>query len=326
MKRVLSGLLPALLFIGSCQSGKDLEPRQFPSDIRGTLQHQGYIREYALHISPVYNGTQAVPLVLFLHGGGGNATSAQNFTQLNPVADQEGFIAVYPQGFGPAGSGFSWADGRSTSSDQLGIDDVGFIDKLLEQLVNSFNIDTDRIYVSGFSNGSFMTQRLACERNGKFAAMASLGSTISTDLLNHCIPQRPIPMLLLLGDADPFIPYAGGNVPGNATPISGMTALADFWKTNNRCRSKVAETNLPNTNSADNSFISLTSYTDCDCQAEVRLYQVYGGGHTWPGVENKTYELLAGETNEDIQASQELWAFFKRFFCVNKPFSDFSEG
>lgn len=268
-------------------------------------------RKFIVHIPPNPGNGGPAPLVVFLHGGSGNAQSAQGFTLLNLVSNFFGFLAVYPEGYAPVEpSGFSWADGRGTSADDAGIDDVGFINSLIDTLLTDYAIDSARVYLSGFSNGGFMTQRIACEANQQFAAMASLGSTMDTMLFANCHPGRPVPMLLVMGTADPFVPYAGGPMQGDVTPVVSMDTLVQFWTANNDCQSTLPAEAIPDTDTTDHSTVTRFDNTDCTCNADVRLFRINNGGHTWPGVENASYELLAGETNEDMQAGVELWQFF----------------
>ncbi|MGB5820937.1 MAG: PHB depolymerase family esterase [Saonia sp.] len=318
MNKVVFLFIAMLLSTGCSQNGDPEngvvtgEPQEFPERIEGTLEHQGNLREYVLHIPPVYDGTEETPLVIVLHGGSGNAESVQGFTQMNPVSDQNGFLVAYPQGFGPTPPGYSWADGRATSATEMSIDDVGFIEKLIVELETEFNINSDSIYVCGFSNGGFMTQKLACELENTFAGIGTLGSTIGTDVLNQCATSQNIPMIFMLGDADSFVPYEGGTVANNPSPIEGIESLVDYWVGNNTCLTSNNGVNLPDTDTTDNSTVTFYEYTDCDCNANISFYRINGGGHTWPGVENTSYEEIAGETNEDINASSVLWAFFSQ--------------
>ncbi len=279
-----------------------------------SLPHQSYQRKYTLHKPTGFTNNTQVPLVLMLHGGGGDMTSAQGFTRFNAVSNANGFLVAYPQGYGiiPSG-GFSWADGRGTSADLAGIDDLGFINKLLDTLIANYAIDTNKIYLCGFSNGGFMTQRFACQMNRRFAAMASLGSIMDTSLFSSCNPQRPVPMMFVLGTRDPFVPFNGGPMIGSGlvTPVVSADSLVQFWKTNNNCQSSSPPLNVPDIDLADSSTVTVFNHSNCSCNSDVKFYKINGGGHTWPGVEIPSYELIAGQTNEDIQASDELWNFFK---------------
>lgn len=283
-----------------------------------TLFYQNIQRNYIVHLPPGYSFDQAVPVVIVLHGGSGTYQNVQGFTQMNTVSNANGFLVVYPQGAGVAPPGFSWADGRGTSADLDGIDDVGFIDRLIDTLNQDYLIDLDRIYVCGFSNGGFMTQRLGCELADRFAAIGSLGCSMDTSLHAQCQPSRPIPMVFVNGTADPFVPYGGGVMNGNVTPIVAVDTAVAFWVTNNQCQTAGDWELLPDVVTDDNSTAEVRDFTDCACQADVRFYRMINGGHTWPGVELPTQEPILGETNEDIQASVALWSFFKDHpFCTS---------
>lgn len=283
------------------------------TNISAGLDHQNYKREYLVHLPPSYTGNMPVPLVIFLHGGNGNVQTAQAFTLFNQVANRNGFLMVYPQGcFETKPNRYVWADGRGTGADLAGIDDVGFIDKMVDSLLSNYTIDAKRVYLCGFSNGSFMTQRMAFQANEKFAAMATLGGSIDSGLYNSGDPGRAVPMFYLLGTADPYVPYDGGVVAGSETiPVVGIEQAVQFWVNNNNCSTAMDSVNLADIDTTDHSFVTVFGYTDCDCNADVRFYKVIGGGHTWPGVELIAREPLLGETNEDILASRELWDFFK---------------
>src|SRR5690606_3860260 len=205
--------LLAFLILGiSCDSEKKEEPSpNFPEFINGTFSFQNNQRKYILHIPESYDGRANVPLVVFLHGGGGNAQTAQGFTNFNTVSDSEGFLMLYPQAFfETAPDSYAWADGRGLAPDKLGIDDVGFVDAVVSALKSEYKIDNQRVYLCGFSNGSFLTQRIAFQKNSQFAAFGTLGGTMNESLFTDGDPGRAIPMMYVFGTADPLVPYEGG--------------------------------------------------------------------------------------------------------------------
>lgn len=289
------------------------------SNIVDSIVHQDYQRKYTMHLPTGYNTSDTMPLVFFLHGGSGNMQSAQGFTFFNWVSNANKFLLCYPQAYHEIDSAsYIWADGRNTGAGQAGIDDVGFLNKLLDTLISDYNIDTSRIYCCGFSNGGFMTQRMAFESNSRYAAMATLGATMDSIMYNTASPAKPIPMMYVFGTLDPFVPYNGGMVVGNANiPVIGIEEAVQFWVGNNVCQNAPDTTHFPNTDTTDNSTVTMYHYGDCSCDADVRFYKVIGGGHTWPGVEIPNYEIIAGETNEDIFASAELWEFFNQHTLCN---------
>lgn len=288
------------------------------TNITDSIVHQTYQRKFMVHFPPNFNTTTQRPLVLNLHGGSGNMVNAQGFSMLNPVSDQNNFIVAWPQGYGIASPGFSWADGRNTSADQAGIDDIGFIDKLIDTLITRYNVDTNKIYICGFSNGGFMVQRLACQLSDRFAAMASLGSSMDTLLYQNCNPSKPIPMAFFNGTADPAMPYGGGPMQNpQVIPVVPVYTTVQFWVTHNNCQIASPVFNFPDTFTTDNSTAELYTFTNCDCNADVKFYKLINGGHTWPGVYVASQASVLGNTNRDINTSVELWNFFNAHTLCN---------
>jgi len=324
MKYLYKVLLVALMAINfACANNNDDDDNAtvvapaptFPEIVNGTLTFQNQERVFTLHIPSSYNGSTATPLVLFLHGGGGNSQSAQNFTNFNTISDQEGFLVAYPQGGFTAGpNSFVWADGRGLGADTQGIDDVGFINALVDQLIQDYNVNPAKVYLCGFSNGSFLTQKIAFENNTRFAAMGTLGGTMHQGFFDTGNPGRAIPMMYVFGTADPLVPYNGGFVSNNPDfeRVVGVEQAVDFWVANNQSQTVVPPVEVANFNNADSSTVTVFEYTNGLCNnAAVKFYRINGGGHTWPGVAIQSQDL--GRTNLDIQASRELWQFFNLF-------------
>ncbi len=315
MRNLIVTLTAFILFSCSDKEDPGLQPQEFPEFVDSFVSHQNNQRRYILHIPDSYDGTKETPLVVFLHGGSGNSATAQSFTNFNQVSKDNGFLVAYPQGFFEASANsFVWADGRGLAPDNLGIDDVGFIDKLVTTLKEQYNVNEKRIYLCGFSNGSFLTQRIAFEKNGQFAAFGTLGGTMNKSLFDTKNPGRPIPMMYVFGSTDPLVPYNGGTVAGSTTtlPVVGIEVAVSYWVTNNNCQTTIPRVDLPNKNTVDNSTVTVFEYTNGACNTKVKFYKINGGGHTWPGVKLPNQTTL-GETNLDIFASQELWDFFKQF-------------
>jgi hypothetical protein len=139
----------------------------------------GTRRRYLLHVPPTYQAGTPMPLVIAMHGGGGNAENTVATFQLNPVADQHGFLVAYPEGSGSVMvfgkvSG-SWNAGGCCGEAVLRqTDDVGFIRTMLDTIETAYSIDTHRVFATGFSNGSMMSYRLATEMNDRIAAIAPI--------------------------------------------------------------------------------------------------------------------------------------------------------
>jgi polyhydroxybutyrate depolymerase len=246
-------------------------------------------------------------MLLALHGGSGTGAGVSALTHLNDLADREGALVVYPDGLHE-----SWADGRGvTDADQQGVDDVAFFRQLIRALQGQYSVDSRRIYVTGISNGGFMTQRLACELADRIAAVVSVAATLSTNLAASCAPPRPLPILYVLGENDPLVPYAGGVINGNrGTALSAAGSLA-AWVRFSDCAGAPTTRALPD-RVEDGTHVSQTLYTNCRDGAQVGLYSVAGGGHTWPSGRQYLPVAAVGRVTHQID-NADLWAFLSQF-------------
>ena len=258
-----------------------------------TFDNEG--RAYRLHIPTGYDGTTPLPLVFNMHGYGSNAFEQELYSQMNPVADTANFFVCYPDGIN-SGWNVGWAFG-STS------DDVGFINALIDSLAAQYTINLNRVYACGMSNGGFMSYRLACELNDRVAAIASVTGAMSPQFLPTCEPGRAVPVLEIHGTADAVVAYEG--TPFVSVPVDSVIS---FWVANNACNATPTETAIPNTNILDLSTVTRFDYGECADNTAVSLLKVTNGGHTWPGS-----PIIVGTTNQDINASVEIWEFFNRY-------------
>ncbi len=296
-----------LLFaFAACQRGGQAQPTPVRHDFSGSLSSGGLTRTYRGHLPSSYDGVKALPLVLALHGNGGDGQGMQRLTHLNSIADEHGFIVVYPDGYQK-----SWADGRgATEADQAGVDDVSFLSALIDALANQYQVDPKRVYVTGISNGGFMTQRLACDLSNKIAAAAAVAATMPTGLAARCAPRRPVPFLLMQGADDPFVPVQGGAVKGERGTVLSASATIQKWVSIDGCPASPATGNEPDT-ANDGTSVSYQLYSGCRNRSAVALYLVAGGGHTWPGGLQYLPAALIGKTSRDIDAGEVIWSFFQ---------------
>jgi polyhydroxybutyrate depolymerase len=279
-------------------------------EARRTITHDGLERTYYLHIPSSYDGTAPTPLVMALHGGGGSAEKMNKLTNggLNLLADQQGFIVVYPQGVDK-----HWNDGRKTIN-ETNADDVGFLSTLIDHLAAEYNIDTQRVYATGISNGGFMSFRLACELSDKISAIAPVTAALSTDLAPTCSPSQPVSILLINGTDDPLVPWEGGEIEVGRHKRGKVLSTADtieFWAAQNHCATSPIITQEPDSDPNDGTQVRRESRKWCDNGTEVVLYAIEGGGHTWPGGWQYLPERIVGKTSRDIDANQIIWRFFQ---------------
>src|SRR4051794_10686067 len=178
-----------------------------------SLTVDGRERTYALHLPPAVTTGTVLPLVLVFHGGGGEGKQMPALTGMNGIADREGFVAAYPDGIDR-----NWNDGRfsqAITTQRFNLDDVGFVSALIDELATTLPIDRSRVFATGISNGGMFSQRLGCELADKVAAIAPVAGSLSELLVPGCAPARPMPVLMIHGDADPLVPWNGGPVAGS---------------------------------------------------------------------------------------------------------------
>lgn len=270
------------------------------STLTGTVQSGGLTREYLLYIPAAYTGNTAVPLVFNLHGYTSNNVEQLFYADFRPIADTANFLIVLPNGTLDAQGNRFW----NTFLGNSNVDDVGFISDLLNTLQANYNIDANRVYSTGMSNGGFMSYSLACELNDRVAAIASVTGSMIQSKLNTCNPVRPVPVMEIHGTADNTVPYNG--LP-NATFVAIPTLVAK-WADFNNCNPTPTITQVPNTNMTDGCTAERQLYTGGDQGSTVEHYKITGGGHTWPGS-----AFSIGITNQDINASKEIWRFFSQY-------------
>jgi|TARA_R110002072_G_scaffold29740_1_gene93562 polyhydroxybutyrate depolymerase len=274
--------------------------------INASITHDGIQRDYIVYIPELYDGTTTVPLVLNFHGYGSNAAQQMFYGDFRDIADTEGFLLVHPEGTTFIGDQF-WNVGFPGLSST--IDDVGFTEALIDELATLYAIDLDRVYATGMSNGGFMSFLLACQLSEKIAAVASVTGSMTQDTFDDCNAQHPTPVLQIHGTDDGVVLYNGNNL---SIPIADVIS---YWVDYNNCETTPTTTTLPDVDVSDGSTVEHSVYEDGDNGITTEHMKVIGGGHTWPGSVINT----AG-TNQDIDASMEIWLFFSRY-DINGPLS-----
>lgn len=268
------------------------------AQIESSFEFEGIERTYILHTPPNYNEQTLYPLVINMHGLGSNAAQQQFYSEFNKVADTAEIIVAYPNGVNNQWNVYS----------DNGVNDVGFISALIDTISANFTVDSKRVYATGMSMGGFMSHRLACQLENKIAAIASVTGVLA---YAQCSPSRPFPVLQIHGTADSTVPY------------SLVPFTMSFWIGQNNCLDTTT-IELPDIDTTDNSTVTKSIYSPCNENVEVILYTVNGGGHTWPGA-----PIDIGGTNYDIEASVEIWNFFRQYSLpetVGQEEKYFSQG
>ncbi|MCB9449929.1 MAG: prolyl oligopeptidase family serine peptidase [Anaerolineaceae bacterium] len=266
-------------------------------------------RSYILYVPHSYDPSVPTPLVVALHGRPGNGAGFALITELNPVAEANGFVVVYPDGVGQQWDYYNDILPIASKS----IDDVAFLRTLVADLSLDLNIDPARLYVTGFSNGGMMTERMACETSDLFAAFAPVGGTMPIDFGAICRDAPVTPIILIHGTADVSIPWNGLVQQIGGRTYNVLLSVPDtinFWAIHNGCGIEgYSFEDLPQND--PRTAVRHHTFTDCTDGADVEVYSIAGGGHNWPGVDNDSIgPQIAGTINTDINAGEAIWAFF----------------
>lgn len=276
------------------------------SDGPQTLNFGGTTRTFVVRTPTLPSRSDArVPLVIVLHGGGGNADNAENMTGFTAKARKERFIVVYPDGSGRLEDKLlTWNAGHCCAyAMKNDVDDVGFINALLDELIRRYPVDAHRVYVTGMSNGAMMTHRLGIELSGRIAAIAPVVGTVFGD---EAKPAHAVPALMINGMLDKNVPHEGGAPGGrgargwDGTPTQPASAQVEFWAKANGCRA------FPD-KIENGKWARLQS--SCPDGSEVQLYLVKDNGHAWPGGQAGSRRGDAPGTA--MNATDVIWEFFK---------------
>lgn len=310
---VLRGILAILLLISTitgCSSSKaqerDARTRQvFSSDRTGELEHARRSRTYYLHTPKSYQPDHPMPLVLVFHGSNGSGRSISKATGFDALADEKGFIVVYPDAIN-----HQWSIKNGMLS--LGVDDISFTAALIDDIKQIRNVDNRRIYATGFSSGGIFSQVVACELSDRIAAIASVAGSMPEALESSCQPKKPVSILMLNGTGDRDVPYAGGKIGDTSLGVISVAKNIELWRSHNNCPSQANLKQLPDNNPRDNLKIEISSYSGCRDGSEVMLVTVKNGGHAWPGSIPANAAQPMAVANSSIDASEAIWEFFQR--------------
>ena len=277
------------------------------SQASGSIVSAGQKREYLLYVPKSYDRAKPTPLVISLHGAALWPAAQMKTSQWNTVADEQGFLVVYPSAVPMAPLPFLprlpvWRTDKPEPEAGLR-EDVRFISELIDTLQAAYTIDPTRIYANGFSNGGAMASVLSCALSDRIAAVGTVAPALDAVPWSSLAGCQPVPMVQFHGTADRFAPYGGGLSWPTPRPFPSISTWAANWARRNRCGPNPIDSVV----AAD---VSRLEYTDCADDAAVVLYTIRAGGHTWPGGKPLP-EWWAGPTSRSIDATSQMWAFFR---------------
>jgi polyhydroxybutyrate depolymerase len=245
------------------------------------------------------------PTVMVLHGGLGSAERIIRRSGFAEAAARHGFAAVFPQGIDR-----QWNDGREFRK----VDDVGFLRRLAEELVDRGVTDPARLYIAGVSNGGMMTFRMLCEASDLFAGAGTIIANMPARVGEGCRPERPVPLIMFNGTADPLVPYEGGSVGfrGKLGSVWSAERTAAFLARSNGCSQQAGPKGLVDRGAgADGLEVVRLDWSDCKSRRSVTLYRVEGGGHQIFGRGSALTAVLGHGTGQ-ISAPETIMAAFAR--------------
>ncbi len=233
-----------------------------------------------VNVPPSYDPSVPAPLVMLLHGYTSSGLETETYFQLTPLSDELGFLYVYPDGTADLSGNRFWnATDACCDFFFSGVDDSGYLRALIDEIAVQLSVDPARIFVTGHSNGGFMSYRMACDHGEILDAVVSLAGATFDDPAD-CTPQDPVRVLQIHGTADATILYDGGATPGG--PYPGAVATTEQWATHNGCSLTADTSPLPIDleGGIPGNETTITRYADgCQPGGMAELWTIAGGGH-----------------------------------------------
>jgi len=324
IQNAIYGLIVSLvLCFGTmgCFAGEPLSrgSRLGPGRHTLTLAVDGFERNYIVHVPPGYDSKTPSPLVVMLHGGGGTAKAAIWETGWTGKADKNGFLAVFPNAMSRDPSRRSsfvrnpqlWNDGSDRFyPGQKAINDIRFINALLDDLSARFVVNKRRVFVTGFSNGASMSFLAGAQLSNRIAAIAPVAGAC---WFEPVVLKRPVSMLYITGKADPLNPIEGG-VPKLATGASDRVRAKPKPPVRESILkwAKGLECPMTPVSVSDVNGVRAETFGPCRNGTEVVYIAVDGLGHTWAGGRSLLPESMVGKTSDRINALDVIWDFFQK--------------
>lgn len=259
-----------------------------------TFSSGGVQRSYRLHVPKGYDGSKPLALVVNYHGYSSNAKEQEAYSRMVAQADRSGFITVTPDGTNNPQRWYIYG-----KLERGYVDDFAFTRDLVNRVSGKLCVDAKRIYATGISNGGGMSSIAGCQLSDIFAAIAPVaGSPYSEP---NCKNAPPVPVIAFHGTDDKYVPFEGGPSGRLGLPATGARENSRQWAAHNGCAPTLSSQRIA-------SDVLFESYGGCANGADVQLYVIEGGGHTWPG---SIGTLTLGKSTRSIDATALMWAFFQ---------------
>ena len=289
-----------------------------------TLTWGGQERQYIEYVPTTYSATQPAAVMFLLHGMGDTMDNMFQATQIQRVAEEQGWIIICPQalefnyeipGMGSQNFGACWNVGSTVAVDfnmygmpfsfdvnvNGDVDDEGFLMAALEATKDAYNVDQDKVFFAGFSLGGFMSHRMAIQHGDVINAIAAVSGVIGNDLTTFT-PVANVNVLQFFGTTDEMITYDGGMISLQSLGLYNLglpvEETVEFWRSFNQCDETPIVMQYPDTQNDGLNF-ELYTYLNGNNDSRVAFIKVYNGLHTW----------YSG-SNSDIDYNTEIVKFF----------------
>jgi polyhydroxybutyrate depolymerase len=273
-----------------------------PGDYRFSFARDGMTREYLVHVPASYRAGRPTPMLMALHGGGGDDAFQANDSWYGLIgkSEQAGFIAVFPNGYSrlPSGMLATWNAGNCCGAAQKNnIDDVGFLREVIARVERQATVDPRRVFVTGMSNGAMMAWKLACGA----PEVRAIAPVEGTDMTPNCRPSHPVPVIEFHAADDDHVPFNGGAGVGPSHAVmTSVPATQAKWVAIDR---------------ADPALKRVLTVPGAHCDlhspgrggAPVELCVTDTGGHSWPGGGDQQGRKAPSHA---ISANDLMWNFF----------------
>ncbi len=263
--------------------------------VSGTMLHDNVERIHKIYVPSSYSKDKPAPLLLLIHGYSEPAGWILEYTKFQPLAEKYGFIIACPEGKINKAKVPSW-DFQSTN-DKGGLKDIDYISSFIDKLVTDYSINEKKIYITGFSQGGFMSYIAGCSLSKKIAAIAPVSGLMPSSDVFKCNMVHSTPAIIINGDNDTAVAY-NGNQFGKSVEAT-LNFLADF----NKCDKTPVITSIKDQNPDDDQTIEKYAYLNGENNTQVVHYKVIGGTHLWPGREG----------NNSFEATPAIWEFLSQF-------------
>jgi polyhydroxybutyrate depolymerase len=248
------------------------------------------IRQFTIYSSSKIKADEKVPLLLNFHGSGMTALEHMFYTNTNALAEEKGFIVVYPQGLNN-----DWNVGFEQDYDH-GTKDVEFIEILIQKLQKHYPVDVDKIYATGLSRGGFFVQRLVAELPNTVNGFVSIGAPMPNEVKNRMQSTEKVKAMYVHGTADEVV-----SVEGMEGEYLSILECLDYWKKRNEVMGKASISKYDTTE--DGTSIEVEDYVS------IVFMSIEDGGHTWPNSDSFNVGFPLGKTTKDINFNEYIYNF-----------------